>query len=402
MLMMFKGLRKRLGWGSREDDSDDEDDAFRERVAKKIQSRRPPNTAFRQQRLQAWQPVLTAKVVIPLLLLVAVIFIPIGIGIFLATYNVEQLKIDYSNCDNLARSSYTEIPKKLYSYHFKKSKSSTAEWKYDSNKKTCTVQFEIPNDIKGNLFMYYKLTNFYQNHRKYVESYDWKQLRGEAVPHDEISKKCEPLRYRDDKIIYPAGLVANSMFNDTFSNLTYTGSEGEDYEFSYSGIAWSSDLSIYKKTGYNISDIVPPPNWAEKYPNGYTEDDLEAIAKDEHFMNWMKTAALPSFMKLYGQNKNKGEILKTGKYSVDIQMNYPVTVFGGSKSLVITTSSVIGGRHVGLGVCYLVAGGVAVVFMLLFLVKQLLTRSKREHAFFDSLNDGHPLNSDPVGMRQVL
>ena len=83
-------------------------------------------------------------------------------------------------------------------------------------------------------------------------------------------------------------------------------------------------------------------------------------------------------------------------------MNYPVTVFGGSKSLVITTSSVIGGRHVGLGVCYLVAGGVAVVFMLLFLVKQLLTRSKREHAFLDSLNDGHPLNSDPVGMRQVL
>jgi hypothetical protein len=401
---MFTGLRRRLGWKSHDEDLD-EDDEFRERVAKKIHSRRPPNTAFRQQRLKSWQPVLTARVVIPLLLLVAIIFIPIGIGIFLATYKVELIQINYSNCDTLATSDLSDISSKNFNYHFKNSKKLNAQWSYSKDSQTCTIEFEIPNDIQGNIFMYYKLTNFYQNHRKYVESYDWEQLRGEAVPWDTISKKCEPMRYRDDKIIYPAGLVANSMFNDTFSNLTNIDDVNSNYDFSYNGIAWKSDLNVYKTSQYNVTEIVPPINWIERYPNGYTEEDLVAIAQDQHFMNWMKTAALPSFMKLYGQNKEKNDILHAGKYQVEIGMNYPVSIFGGTKSLIITTSSVVGGRHMALGICYLVAGGLSLLFMLLFLVKQLLTRNKREHAFFDNLNDGHPLNGgfgDDTGIRQVL
>lgn len=399
---MFLGLRRRLGWVSPDEEIDIDEDDFRERVAKKIHSRRPPNTAFRQQRLKSWQPVLTAGVVIPLLLLVAIIFIPIGIGILLATYKVEQVQIDYSKCDKLATDDLTDIPSKYYSYHFKNSKSSSGQWSYDGDSRTCTIEFEVPQDIKGNLFIYYKLTNFYQNHRKYVESYDWNQLRGNAVSAGDISKKCEPMRYRDDKIIYPAGLVANSMFNDTISNLTNIEDLNKNYDFSYKGIAWKSDLSVYKTSQYNVSDIVPPINWIQRYPDGYTEDDLIEIAQDEHFMNWMKTAALPSFMKLYGKNTNNKDILEAGKYKIEVVMNYPVTIFGGTKSLIIATSSVIGGRHMGLGICYLVSGGLAVVFMLLFLVKQLLTRTKREHAFFDSLNEGHPLSGDSTGIRQVL
>lgn len=79
---MFSRIRNRFKTTSDDDDLDNDSD-FRERVARKIHSRRPPNTAFRQQRLKSWQPVLTAKVVLPLLLVVAVIFLPIGIGIFL-------------------------------------------------------------------------------------------------------------------------------------------------------------------------------------------------------------------------------------------------------------------------------------------------------------------------------
>lgn len=337
-----------------------------------------------------------------MMLLVAIIFIPIGIGIFLSTYRVELVQIDYSTCDTTAGSEFGEIPEKYYSYHFRTSKGSKAEWKYEADSKTCTVQFEVPADIKGNLFMYYKLTNFYQNHRKYVDSYDWNQLRGEAVPWGDVSKKCDPMRYRDGKIIYPAGLVANSLFNDTYSNLTSTQDSGENYEFSYRDIAWKSDRSTYRTSSYNLSDIVPPVNWLERYPDGYTHQDLVEIASNEHLMNWMKTAALPSFMKLYGQNKEKNNVLHSGSYQVEIGMNYPVTVFGGTKSLVITTSSVVGGRHMGLGICYLVAGGFAILFTLVFLVKQLLTRTKREHAFFDNLNDGHPLASDSSNIRQVL
>lgn len=403
---MFAGIRNRFRRRSGEiDDVDDDDVEFRDRVAKKIHSRRPPNTAFRQQRLKSWQPVLTAKLVLPLLLLIGVIFIPIGLGIFLTTFNVELVQINYSDCESIAGSELGDVPDKYYNYHFKGSKKSTALWSYDSDSKTCTVQFDIPADIKGNTFMYYKLTNFYQNHRKYVESYDWNQLRGNAVSWGDLSSKCEPMRYRDDKIIYPAGLVANSMFNDTFSNLINVNDSANDYEFSETGIAWPSDLNIYKTSQYNVSEIVPPINWISKYPNGYTQEDLEAIATDEHFMNWMKTAALPTFMKLYAQNKEKGNVLKAGTYQVKIVTNYPVTIFGGTKTFMITTSSVVGGRHLGLGICYLVAGGLAILFMLLFLVKQLLTRNKREHAFLDGLNDGHPLNGDSGGnggLRHVL
>lgn len=53
---------------------------------KKTKSRRPPNTAFRQQRLKAWQPILTPKTVLPLLFAVGIIFAPLG-GVLLWASN---------------------------------------------------------------------------------------------------------------------------------------------------------------------------------------------------------------------------------------------------------------------------------------------------------------------------
>jgi hypothetical protein len=45
---------------------------------KKAKSRRPANTAFRQQRLKAWQPILTPKTVLPLFFVIGILFAPIG------------------------------------------------------------------------------------------------------------------------------------------------------------------------------------------------------------------------------------------------------------------------------------------------------------------------------------
>ncbi|KAH3670688.1 hypothetical protein OGAPHI_001203 [Ogataea philodendri] len=292
------------------------------------------------------------------------------------------MEVNYSKCAELAGSSFSEVPSKYVNYHFKGGKSSKVEWKKSitEDSSVCTVQFEVPGDIKGPIYLYYKLTNFYQNHRKYVESYDWQQLRGKAVEHDAVNSKCDPMRYRDGKIVYPCGLVANSMFNDTFSSLS--AQSGDDYEFSSEGIAWSSDLSLYRESQYDVADIVPPENWMQRYPNGYTKADLAALAKDERFMNWMKTAALPSFMKLYGRSDTT---LKQGTYAVDIGLNYEVAIFGGTKSVILSTSSVLGGRHLSLGICYLIVGGLSVVFMLAFLVKHLFTRKQTDHAFLDGL-----------------
>lgn len=62
---------------------------------------------------------------------------------------------------------------------------------------------------------------------------------------------------------------------------------------------------------------MPPPNWALRYPQNYTTDSPPPdLTQDEHFQNWMRTAGLPTFSKLYGRNDTT--TLPTGKYQVQI------------------------------------------------------------------------------------
>lgn len=64
----------------------------------KKKSRRPANTAFRQQRLKAWQPILTPKTVIPLFFAIGIICAPIGGLLIWASTSVKYFSIDYTNC----------------------------------------------------------------------------------------------------------------------------------------------------------------------------------------------------------------------------------------------------------------------------------------------------------------
>lgn len=62
-----------------------------------------------------------------------------------------------------------------------------------SKKENCTVQLEeITSDIKGPVYVYYQLNNFYQNHRRYVKSRDSSQLNGVYVPVDKLGD-CDPI-----------------------------------------------------------------------------------------------------------------------------------------------------------------------------------------------------------------
>lgn len=352
-------------------------------------SRRPANTAFKQQRLKSWQPILTPKSVLPLLLVVAVIFAPLGIVMLITSFNVEEFQVNYTNCATLATSdSYSNIPSKYYSFHFKKNMASEPQWKI-SNKTVeveggsydttiCDIQFNAPNSIKAPIYMYYRLTNFYQNHREYVESFDLQQIRGEAVSLGDLSSDCSPLKSLDNKPIYPCGLIANSVFNDTIGNpvlLNPSGSDSEQpYNLSTTGISWSSDLNTWKKTKYNASDISPPPCWAKRFPNGYTDTNLPDFSADEVFQNWMRTAGLPDFMKLIGINKN--DEFTDGNYRIQVEMNYPSSLFGGEKFVILTTNSAIGARNMSLGITYIVVAIVCVAAGIFFLVKQMISPRK--------------------------
>ena len=104
---------------------------------------------------------------------------------------------------------------------------------------------------------------------------------------------------------------------------------------------------------------------------------------------WMRTAGLPTFRKLWARNDQ--EDFLAGLYEIDIFLStssslpspaltdidrsctdYPVAPFSGTKSLVFSTVSFIGGRNPFLGIAYLAAGGACVVLGLLLTARHLI------------------------------
>lgn len=378
----------------------------------KAKSRKPPNTAFRQQRLKAWQPILTPKTVLPFLFIIAIIFAPLGGLMLYASSTVQQIVIDYSHCDSLANTTgLTEIPDKYVEYDLTggKQPDNKPQWRiieHDDDytvdsygvkipvQRTCEIQFETPVDLGNPVYLFYRLTNFYQNHRRYVQSFNEDQINGDAVSASQLKSKddCKPLTLDPDgKPYYPCGLISNSFFTDTISTLTLLNppnnpSGSQVYNMSDEGIAWATDKSRFKKTQYNASDVVPPPNWAKIFPNNYTEENMPDLARWESLQNWMRTAGLPSFNKLV--MKNEDEVMTAGTYKIEVGLNFSVLTYEGTKSIVISTRSVLGGRNPFLGIAYLVVAALCFLLGVLFLIKHLITpRKLGDHSYLTWNNE---------------
>lgn len=248
----------------------------------------------------------------------------------------------------------------------------------------CHIEFNLPETLKGPVLFYYYLENFYQNHRRYVESFDPDQLDGKAQSYSQIhDSKCTPLygEKRDgvQKPYYPCGLIANSLFNDTFNSPVMLnppngkGNETRVYEMqNNTDIAWDSDKALYASTKYKPSDVIPPPNWAKRYPNQtYTDEHPPPdIENWEAFQVWMRTAGLPTFSKLYQRNDN--EPMEKGRYRLTVHYRFPTIEYKGKKSILITTRTVMGGRNPFLGIAYIVVGGLCIVLGAVFTATHLI------------------------------
>lgn len=85
----------------------------------------------------------------------------------------------------------------------------------------------------------------------------------------------------------------------------------------------------------------------------------------------MRTAALPTFRKLYG--KIEMDLNMNDVINVMVENNYNTYSFNGKKKLVLSTTSWLGGKNDFLGIAYLTVGGLcfflAMVFTVIYLVK---------------------------------
>ena len=139
------------------------------------------DTAFKQQRLKAWQPILTPKTVLPTLFIIGIIFAPIGGLLIWGSSLVSEISFDYTDCENLTPSpsndslSFADIPSSKFSYRLRAADSkgpppNSPRYAFLDNtnnatvtdvsaKKQCVVEFDIPADLDPSVLFYYKLTN---------------------------------------------------------------------------------------------------------------------------------------------------------------------------------------------------------------------------------------------------
>nr|CAB3267094.1 cell cycle control protein 50A-like [Phallusia mammillata] len=312
-------------------------------------SRKPDNTAFKQQRLPAWQPILSPKSVLPTFFIVGIIFIPIGAVLLTVSNNVLEYSYDYTLCND-------QICSELRTNNTRMSEACN-----------CTVSINVEQDMVAPVFVYYGLSNFFQNHRRYVKSRDDNQLIGVEVSNSSISSDCSPYRTNNaigyDQPIAPCGAIANSLFNDTFDPIPDAG-----ITIIRKGIAWPTDHSTKFKNPSVTSDpdnltaafasYAQPLFWQKRVENLDESDPNNNGYKNEAFEVWMRTAAFPTFRKLYGRIEST---VPKGLYNFTVQYNYPVTGFGGRKRLILSTASFMGGKNSFLGIAYLVVGSCSIV-----------------------------------------
>ncbi|KAG9331428.1 hypothetical protein JZ751_019162, partial [Albula glossodonta] len=298
---------------------------------------RPDNTAFTQQRLPAWQPMLSAGIVIPGFVLIGVAFIGIGIALFVTSQNIQVLERDYTGVDK-------DSP------CFKCTNSGTKNC-------VCTINFSLSKLFEGPVFFYYGLSNYYQNYRKYGVSRDDSQLSGDLDAFKSPADTCSPYEYdSQDRPIVPCGSIANSMFNDTFKLYQIVNGKKKEVPLDGKGIAWWTDYNIKFRNPSAVNGsfqaafakTVKPINWARPAYELDPKDSSNNGFLNQDFLVWMRAAAFPDFRKL--------------------SSDYPVLSFDGRKKVVFSNVSWMGGKNQFLGIAYLVIGSLCVVMSLVMLI----------------------------------
>ncbi|XVE99013.1 hypothetical protein REPUB_Repub03eG0159900 [Reevesia pubescens] len=313
-------------------------------AAPRRNSKRPKYSKFTQQELPACKPILTPRWVISAFMLVSIVFIPIGVVSLFASRDVVEIIDQYETAC---------VPQNF-------TNDKVAFIQNDAADKTCTRTLTVKKHMKQPIYVYYQLDNFYQNHRRYVKSRSDSQLKDASSESDVDS--CKPENMFGDQPIVPCGLIAWSLFNDTY-NFSLN---NQQLAVNKSGISWKSDRD--SKFGKHVF----PKNFQNStLIGGASLDPSIPLSEQEDLIVWMRTAALPTFRKLYG--KIEQDLQPNETIHVTLQNNYNTYSFNGKKKLVLSTTSWLGGKNDFLGIAYLTVGGLcfflALSFTVVYLVK---------------------------------
>jgi hypothetical protein len=112
----------------------------------------------------------------------------------------------------------------------------------------------------------------------------------------------------------------------------------------------------------------------DTYPGLYNASGFLDV-DNEHFIVWMRPAALPSFRKLYGRITKTIPAGTTLRFLVSSA--YPVAPFMGTKTLVISTMSWMGGKNDFLGIAYIVVGCICAAIGTAFFFRQTFGLERR-------------------------
>lgn len=357
-------------------------------------------------------------------LLIGIVFIPIGIAIVVSSGKVVEVEQRYDDnplptglcdqykygCSKDASGASTDC--KLKEVDFPNKYLSTQGSWAAVDDCSIPVTITLDSDMPAPVYMYYKLSNFFQNHRRYVKSRSDVQLANSGSD----TSTCDPSvgrregalgQWREDlsremlisflilfaplflvfhlgswqkdsngKPFYPCGLIAGSFFVDRFSiSVTRSGNvqfsskwngPTDDPLFQKDGIAWSSD----KKDKFKPNLDIYGTSSANYNFTGILGARLPAV-DDEDFIVWMRTAGLPTFKKLY--RKINYDLKKGDVITVNTLNYFPVQQFSGHKAIVFSTTSWLGGKNSFLGWAYIVVGIVCIVLAIAFLIKHLVS-----------------------------
>ncbi|KAJ8550183.1 hypothetical protein K7X08_033890 [Anisodus acutangulus] len=252
------------------------------------------DSRFTQQELPACKPILTPQWVVTTFIFIGIIFIPIGLAALSASEKVVEIIYRYDDVCVPTNNTQNDLV-----FHDRISFITD-----NKTNKSCIRTLTVPKKMKYPIYVYYQLDNFYQNHRRYVKSRNDEQLRDPNFNGD-LKKTCAPEDMNGNEPVIPCGLIAWSLFNDTYRFSI----NDKPLPMNRRNISWPSDRK------HKFGSEVYPKNFQKgSLIGGGTLDESIPMSEQEDLQIWMRTAALPLFRKLYG------------KLEFDLEANEKITV----------------------------------------------------------------------------